>query len=128
MSFTENDRSFRSEKGKSFPGDDGYNTSTFAVSIAKALRAEFGAAPASAKKVARLTRSNERTARNWIDGRNSPSGESLVALIRHSDAVFEAVLALSHRSHLPAELHLGELRGHLMMAVAAIDQAEPPAR
>lgn len=127
MSFTENDRSFRSKKGKSFPGGDEYNNSTFAVSIAEALKAEFGTAAASAKQVARLTRSNERTARNWIEGRNSPSGENLVILIRHSDAVFEAVLALSHRSHLPADIHLGELRGRLMMAVAAIDQVEPPA-
>jgi hypothetical protein len=124
MSFTENDRNLRSKKGKSFHDGGGYDGAAFVTAIAEALRAEFGAAPASLKRIARLTRSNERAVRNWIEGKNGPSGANLVALIQHSDAVFEMVLALSHRKHLTAAIHLTELRAHLLIAVAAIDAVE----
>jgi hypothetical protein len=50
--------------------------------------------------VAKLVGSNERTVRNWFDGRNGPSGEHLVVLMHHSDAVVGTVLTLSGRDGL----------------------------
>jgi len=35
--------------------------------------------------------------RNWFEGKNGPSGENLMALIRYSDAVLAMVLQLSGR-------------------------------
>lgn len=125
MSFTEKDRNLRSKKGKSFPESGGYDGPPVAHAIADALRADFGGAPAAVKRIARLTRSNERAVRNWIDGNNGPSSENLVSLMQHSDAVFDTVLKLAHRSDLTAAIHLGELREQLIKAVAAIDALAP---
>ncbi|TXI89047.1 MAG: hypothetical protein E6Q40_02845, partial [Cupriavidus sp.] len=57
-----------------------------------------------------------------FEGRNGPSGENLVALVRHSDAVFGTVLELSGRqSLLPVAGVLG-LRDQLDALVHAIDE------
>ncbi len=124
MSFTENDRKFRSEKGKSFHDKSAHDGAPFAFAIAAALKVDFGAAPASVKRIARLAGANERTARNWLEGRNGPSGESLVCLMQHSDAVFETVLTLSRRYHVTGAMHLRALREHLLFVAAAIDEIE----
>lgn len=120
MSFTENDRKLRSKNGKSFHNGDGYE-GAFVEVIAEALKADFGYAPAAVKRVARMTRANERAVRNWFDGKNGPSGENLVTLIQHSDAVFGVVLGLSQRSQFAVGVGLLDLRLHLIAAVAAID-------
>ena len=125
MSFTENDRIFRSKKGKSFHGEGDHDAAPLVGAIAAALKVDFGAAPASVKQIARLTGSNERAVRNWLDGKNGPSSENLVALMQHSDAVFQIVLALSHRNRLAAALRLANLRENLLTAIAAIDAIEP---
>ena len=95
--------------------------------IAEALKADFGSAPAAVKRVARMTQANERAVRNWFDGKNGPSGENLVTLIQHSDAVFGVVLGLSQRRQFAIGVGLVDLRLHLIAAVAAIDavQVEP---
>jgi hypothetical protein len=124
MSFTENDRKLRSKTGKSFPNGGRYDGPPFVGAITEALKVDFGGGPSSVKRIARLTRTNERAVRNWFEGRNGPSGENLVSLMHHSDAVFGAVLALSRRDQLTAGLMLGGLREHLMAAVAAIDAVE----
>jgi hypothetical protein len=124
MSFTENDRKLRSKTGKSFHDRDGYDGPPFVAAIAEALKADFGATPSSVKRVARLTSANERAVRNWFDARNGLSGENLVSLMHHSDAVFGAVLALSRRGQLASGVMLAGLRLHLMAAVTAIDAIE----
>lgn len=124
MSFTENDRKFRSKSGKSFPDGGGYDGQWIVGALAEALRADFGSAPSSVKRVARLTRANERAVRNWMDGRNGPRGENLIVLMQHSDAVFEIVLTLAHRVHAPGGTFLTRLREQLKDAVATIDALE----
>ncbi|MGZ6037864.1 MAG: hypothetical protein ACXWKR_04290 [Phenylobacterium sp.] len=125
MSFTENDRKFRSKIGKSFPSGDGYDSRPFALAIAGALKADFGSAPSAVKRVARLTTANERTVRNWFEGKNGPSGENLVSLMQHSDAVLGVALALSGRGQVAAGLAMVALRDQLVAAVAIIDAAAP---
>jgi hypothetical protein len=82
----------------------------------------WGQTPSALKEVGGITGTNARTVRNWVDGRNSPSGENLVALMRCSDEVLTTVLALCGRHDLvPASSLLG-LRPALVRAVNAIDR------
>ncbi len=92
-----------------------------AAAIAAALKAEFGNTPSAHKTVAQLTRSNERAVRNWFEGKNSPSGENLVILMRHSDLVLRTMLSLADRQDLVLAIGLVSLRRQLVDAVAAID-------
>jgi hypothetical protein len=121
MSFTENDRNFRSNNGKSFPIDRSYDRRSIVGAIAEALRNEFGEAPSAVKRLARLTTSNERTVRNWLDANNGPNGESLIKLMQHSDAVFEVVLQLASRPMSGVGPRLTRLRESLAAAVTSID-------
>jgi hypothetical protein len=76
MSFTENDRNFRSRSGKTFPmaGAPGFDSVAFQEVIADALRRDFGGSTTAVKRVAKLVRANERGVRNWFEARNGPSG------------------------------------------------------
>jgi len=66
--------------------------------ISHALKEAFGDSRSAIKAVARSTGAHERAVRNWFDGKNAPSGQHLINLMRQSDVVFEAVLVLSCRS------------------------------
>lgn len=121
MSFQKKDRSFQSKTGRTFHPPGAYAGMSFAEVIAAALKAEWGGSPSARKELGRITNANERAVRNWLDGRNSPSGEHLVSLIEHSDAVFEAVLHLTDRYYLAPSAELLELRQRLVAAVETID-------
>lgn len=95
--------------------------SSLSEKIALALRQEFGELPSSIKGVARLTQSNERAVRNWFDGKNGPSGENLIVLMKHSDGVLKAVLALADRKDLMVALELEGFRQHLLETLATLD-------
>ncbi|WP_288758710.1 hypothetical protein [uncultured Brevundimonas sp.] len=93
--------------------------------IAAALHEEWGASPSARKAVGLLTQANERAVRNWFDGRNGPSGENLVCLIRHSDAVLSAVLRASQRDQLLPAVALLRLKSSLRSALDNLEQAFP---
>jgi hypothetical protein len=118
MSRRKNDRTFQSESGKTFQDLD---TEGFVRAIALALKAEIGATPSALKTVAQLTRSNERAVRNWLEGKNGPSGSNLVILMRHSDRVLKTVLELADRRGLVLAVGLTGLRQRLIDVVAEID-------
>jgi hypothetical protein len=59
--------------------------------------------------------------RNWFDGKNGPSGENLVSLMHHSDAVLSTVLDLAERPPPNKEGGLADIRRQLVDAVARID-------
>ncbi|MFY8210622.1 MAG: hypothetical protein ACOVOE_15105 [Caulobacter sp.] len=122
MSFQKMDRNFQSKKGKSFHAESGHDDRPFVTAIAKAMLSEWGDSPSARKAVGRITSANERTVRNWFEGRNGPTGENLVALIRHSDAVFETILALSGRQSLLPLARIVGLRDRLNELVLAIDE------
>jgi hypothetical protein len=117
MSRPKNDRKFQSESGKTFQDLD---TEGFVRAIAVTLKAEFGA-PSALKTGAQLTRSNERTVRNWLEGKNGPSGSNLVILMRYSDRVLRTVLELAGRRDLVLAAELTGLRQRLIDTVAEID-------
>ncbi|WP_294138507.1 hypothetical protein [Sphingomonas sp.] len=123
MSFSKKDRKVQSKSGRSFHEPrDGV---PFAEAIAEALKTEFGGTPSARKTVSQLTRSNERAVRNWFDGKNGPSGENLVILMRHSDLVLRTMLTLADRHDLVVAVGLAVLRRQLVEAVAAIDGLPP---
>ena len=125
MSFTENDRKVQSKKLKNFSQRTGYDGEPFAVAIAAALVADFGASPSAVKRVARLAATNERAVRNWFEGKNAPSGENLIGLMRHSDAVLSSVLNLAGRGPPEAPGGLANVRRRAVDLLAAIDGLRP---
>jgi hypothetical protein len=97
----------------------------FAEVIAEAMQAEWGTTPSARKEVGRITNADERAVRNWFEGKNGPSAENLVLLIRHSDAVLERVLELSGRHALLPAAEVFGLRDRLKAIVDAIDALRP---
>jgi hypothetical protein len=95
---------------------------SFAELIAAAMESEWGTTPSARKEIGRVTGANERTVRNWFEGKNGPSGDNLILLIRHSDAVLKVVLELAGRDALLSAVGVLGLRDRLMEVVAAIDR------
>ncbi|MEP3053807.1 hypothetical protein [Ascidiaceihabitans sp.] len=89
-----------------------------------ALTSELGGTHQAAKTTMRWTGVSERTARNWISGTHAPAGEHLVELMRNSDAVLSAVLALAGRREAHAFARLDLVRTELQAMLDAIDVIE----
>jgi len=121
MSSAEEGRKFRADAGRRFPLDPSADIeATFATVIADALRRDFGATSARVKHIARLTGANPRTVKNWLQAQNGPSGAGLVVLMRHSDAVTEAVLALAERRDETQRLRTARLQRELRVRLVAL--------
>jgi len=123
MSFPENDRIFQSDSGKTFHNkeDELDRARAFIPVVAAALKLDFGGGPAAVKRIAKLVHANERAVRNWFDAKNGPSGEHLMVLMFHSDAVFQAVLELSGRQRILTAVRILRAKEQLRDALAAID-------
>ena len=72
------------------PGD-------YRAAIALALHAELGSTHRAIKTAMRWTGASERTVKYWFAGERGPSGEHLILLARHSDAIVLVLLALAER-------------------------------
>lgn len=118
-------RKFRSDSGKTFPIVAEPSTAAgFATAVAEALKRQFGGSPGAVKLVVRLTGANERAVKNWFDAKNGPSGENLVALMRHSEEVLETVLALAGRDDLVIARKLSGAREKLRQMLEMIDELQ----
>ena len=69
--------------------------------IADALRCELGLTHRAIKTVMRWTGASERTAKYWLSGERGPSGEHLIRLAQHSDAVLITLLTMAGRMPEP---------------------------
>ena len=112
------------KKGKILPSDaqttaDGVS---YANEISLALRFELGGSHRSVKTIMQWTTANERTIKNWLAGTSGPCGDHLVDLIRHSDAVFSAVLRLAGREQATAVVNLVDLRYRLAESLVELDR------
>ena len=119
------------KKGKGFPGPGGTRAELdYAASIATALRGELGDSHQAIKTVMRWTGATDRTAKNWVTGIRGPTGEHLISLARHSDAVFEVIIRAAGRESLLIALRLIDAREKLVAALEILDQlvAEAPTR
>jgi hypothetical protein len=71
----------------------------YARLIARALHGALGDTHPAVKTIMRWTGAHERTAKMWLSGKSGPSGEYLIELIRHCEAVLEALLMAADRSN-----------------------------
>ncbi|MFZ1989611.1 MAG: hypothetical protein WAW96_07540 [Alphaproteobacteria bacterium] len=87
------------KKGKMLPvaGDARPRAEDYARVVSVALRQHLGGTSSATKMVMRWTGASERTVKHWFAGTTGPSGEHLVALVRHSDLVLNGFLNLSGR-------------------------------
>lgn len=126
MSFRKKVRKLRTENGKTFPKSSGKlvvsEGDDFTSVIAEVLRDAFGGNGAAAKSLMRITGAGERTVKNWLEGKNAPSGGNLVALVRHSDEALEAFLLLAGRHEILAMKKLLNARDTLVQMIALIDE------
>ena len=104
------------KKGKILPKRDGRPDPElrYAAAVAAALREDLGDTHRAIKSAMRWTGASERTVKNWFAGTSGPSGEHLVALLRHSDTVLEAVLHLAGREQAVAAKKLLDARDTLV--------------
>ena len=70
---------------------------TYRKAIADALRCELGPTHQAIKTMMRWTGASERTAKYWLSGERGPSGEHLIRLMQHSDAVLIIILSMAAR-------------------------------
>ena len=71
----------------------------------------------------RWTDAGKRMVKAWLGGTSGPSGEHLVALMRHSDEVFGTVLRLSARLGGERAGHLDNVRSYLAAASTSLETA-----
>jgi hypothetical protein len=126
MSFRNKVRKFQTETGKTFPKSSGKIVASedddFTSVIAETLRDAFGRNRAAAKSLMRITGAGERTVKNWLEGKNAPSGKNLVELVRHSDGVLEALLLMAGRDKILAMKKLMNARDTLVQMIELIDE------
>ena len=65
--------------------------------VAAALRAELGPTHQAIKTAMRWTGASERTVKYWLSGERGPSGEHIILLAQHSDAVLLTILTIAER-------------------------------
>jgi hypothetical protein len=106
------------KRGTSFPPPRG---AAYAPAIAQTLHKQLGETHQAVKILMRWTGAGERTVKNWLSGRTGPSGEYLLALIRHSDEVLDTLLLLAGRRQIAAANKLVEIRQTLADTVERMD-------
>ena len=111
------------KKGTSFPQ---HPTDSYAPAIALTLHRQLGETHQAVKIVMRWTGAGERTVKNWFSGKTGPSGQHLLALIRHSDEVLNTLLLISGRQQMAAANRIVEIRNALVEAVERIDRLLVP--
>lgn len=111
------------KRGKSFPiSRDALTDIEFAQVIASALKVEFGSTRHGAKTIMKWTGVSQRTAKNWLNGTNAPSGVHLILLARESNAVLKAMMLLSDRPEMSLGASLLSLKRLLAETTAALDE------
>jgi hypothetical protein len=69
----------------------------YARTVALALRRDLACSTSATKEIMRWTGASERSVKNWLSGRNGPSGAHLIELMGPSTSVFEAIKELAGR-------------------------------
>lgn len=130
MSLANFDRKVRADIGNTvhWRNEKRPGSAHFASEISNALRKEFGATGSAIKAIIHLTSVNPRTARNWYEGKNAPSGELLTILCRHSNEVLETFLTLAGRQDLIIASKLIEAKGTLLEILATLSELERQTR
>jgi hypothetical protein len=112
------------KKGRSFPRGRSHALvrEQLAIEISRALRTELGGTHRTVKTIMSWTTASERTIKNWLEGNHGPSGQHLIEVIRHSDAVYSLVLQLAGRDRALAMVDVADLRIRLAAVLAILDR------
>ncbi len=111
------------KKGRKFPiGRDTITDAEFAQVIGSALKVEFGSTRNAAKTIMKWTGVSGRTAKNWLNGTNAPSGVNLILLARESNAVLKAMMLMAQRPEMSLGANLISLKRLLADTMAALDE------
>ncbi|MBL7099971.1 MAG: XRE family transcriptional regulator [Alphaproteobacteria bacterium] len=94
---------------------------TYEVMVAGALRNELGGSHKAIKTLMRWTGASARTAKNWLAGTCGPSGAHFVYLMKHSDVLFNEVLAAAGRRRASSAEAVGTARILLAEALALLN-------
>lgn len=97
MSLPHNFRKVRVNPGKEMPNTAAITPASLASVVSDCLGSSWGNIRSAAKSLARVIDTNERTASNLLEGRNAPSGATLVKLMAEDDEVFRAILKMAGR-------------------------------
>lgn len=97
MSLPHNFRKVRVEHGRTMPNTAAITPATLTSVVSGCLGLSWGGIRSAAKCLARVIDTNERTASNLLEGRNAPSGATLVKLMAEDDEVFRAILKMAGR-------------------------------
>lgn len=128
MSFRKKGRKFRTKTGKVFPNSSDSISETdycdFTMVIAEALQESLGGTGVAVKTVMAYTGAGERTVKNWFEGKNGPSGENLVELIRHSDPILESFLWMAGREDILAGKILVNAKDKLVEMLDTINKLQ----
>jgi hypothetical protein len=89
--------------------------------IALAVRRELGGSNKAIKTLMRRTGASARTVKNWLSGTAGPSGSHLMALMRSSDFVFDAVLKMTDRKQASTSRRVAEAKGLLRQAAILLE-------
>ena len=93
----------------------------YAQVVARCLRREMDDRGRSIKTIMKWSGASERTVKNWLAGEVGPRGDHLIALVRFSDPVFEAVLLLAGRRQVATGARLVAARETLAISLQVID-------
>jgi hypothetical protein len=110
------------KRGKVLPKRSTAATSSaYRLAVSESLKAELGDTHQAIKTVRKWTGASERTVKNWFAARNSPGGEQLITLLRHSDRLLHDVLRLANRSDAIGIIDLVAAREALRASLQSID-------
>jgi len=123
LHFRSGSRKDVAENGQGFPKRAGKDTGGpgYSGAISAALRGELGDSHQAIKTVMRWSGASERTAKNWLAGTRGPTGEHLLSLIRHSNAVLEVAMRLSGRESSLATIDLVAARMKIVELLKGLD-------
>jgi len=93
----------------------------FGQAVAVVLKSELGTTHQATKTVMRWTGASERTVKHWFAGTHGPSGQHLVALACHSDAILMYFLRTANRNSLLVGFQLISIRAKLLDLLRMID-------
>lgn len=125
MSYPKTDRKIQSSAAISLPESQGVlPNKALARILSDALHREYGKTHAAIKTVAGLTEANDRAVKNWFEAVNGPGGPHMIALMRHSDEVFETVMLLAGRRELLVRKKLLDARAKLERMLQLLDELD----
>lgn len=116
------------KKGKLFPNSPEHprpvDVLSFASVISMALRRAAEDRNTTIKTVVNWTGANERTVKNWFNGRYGPSGDHLMTLANQCDEVMGAIILMTGRKWMLMSIDLLAAEKSLISALTLVREIQ----